>query len=79
MVTTYVMIIGTLTFDASSRGCKGLEINSGGKTSVSAPLFNLSLPALKGEELVDVACEGFSVYEVEERGRVVVLPVDGES
>lgn len=78
MVTTYVMIIGTLTFDASSRGCKGLEINSGGKTSVSAPLFDLSLPALKGE-LVDVACEGFSVYEVEERGRVVVLPVDGES
>ena len=79
MVTTYVMIIGTLTFDASSCGCKGLEINSGGKTSVSAPLFSVSLPALKGEELVDIACKGFSACEVEERGRVVVLPADGRS
>lgn len=52
---------------------------SGGKTSVSAPLFNLSLPSLKGEELVDVVSEGLKVFEVEERGRVVVLPVDGRS
>ena len=69
----------TFTLAVSYFSGKEFVVNHSGAASASAPLFNLSLRPLSGEELEDIASAGFNEFGVEDHGWLLALLAGGRS